>query len=92
MGYKTDYQRIATEAAEFKYHKIRYAEEFRKKALPYIEQGKTFFDMMQDHHVFRSDEVLFNEIAEEVRHQKELDAAFLKGLQWDPMREQDACL
>lgn len=91
MRYETEYERKNREAAEAQFKKMRYEEGFRKTALPYIEQGKTFLDLAKDYSVTEKDEALYNQIAEEVKHQKALDEAFLKGLQWDnmPMQKKD---
>lgn len=88
MRYETDYMREQREAEAEKYDEIRYREGFRKTALPYVEKGLTFLDLAKDYSVTDKDEALFNELAEEVKHQKALDEVFLRGFLWDGMPTQ----
>ena len=74
-----------------RYDELKRRERFKRAAQPFIQSGKDFWTFAGSFAVKDGDQQLYEDLRAEMKHQQDLDEAFLKGFQMDdlPVQRRD---
>ena len=79
--YNYDFTKKEEQRAAQKYDEYQRRERFKRAAQPFIQAKKDFWTFAGSYPTRDGDQQLYEELRAEMKHQQDLDEAFLRGFQ-----------